>query len=181
MQSEPNAPGTGHSVFNRPPRSTVAPSVAGGAAAQAPTAHPALSDAERIRLEAQRRSGAGWFYWIAGLSLINAVLALSGQGWRFFLGLGITQLVQEVAEQSGGAGVKAGVVGLAAIAVFAVLGHRAALGHRWAFVLGMALYGLDGCILLLAQDWVGAGFHGFALVMINCGYGAAKRLPSPAD
>jgi hypothetical protein len=138
-----------------------------------------LSAGERTTLEAQRRGGGQWFYWIAGLSLINAVLALTGQDWRFLLGLGVTQLVQELSQQAGAPGIKAGLVGLAVIGLFAVLGQRAIQGHRWAFVLGMALFGLDGLIFLLIQDWVGVGFHAFALAMILRGYLAARRLPAP--
>ncbi len=125
------------------------------------------------------QSGAQWFYWIAGLSLINAILALTGQGWRFILGLGVTQLVQELAQESGGAGTKAGLVGLGVIAIFAFLGQRAVTGHHWAFLVGMTLYALDGAIFLLIQDWVGVGFHAFALIMIARGYAAARKLLSP--
>jgi hypothetical protein len=167
------------STFNHPPRPRATPTVGNAHVSQAPSTSPTVTDAERKTLEDRRRRGGQWFYWIAGLSLINAVLAFTGQGWRFILGLGITQLVQELAEQSGGAGVKAGIVGLAMIGFFAALGQRAVLGNQWAFVLGMVLFGLDGCIFLLAQDWIGVGFHGFALAMIARGYVAARRLPSP--
>ena len=37
------------------------------------------------------RSGANWFIWIAGLSLVNSVLFVAGSDWAFFLGLGATQ------------------------------------------------------------------------------------------
>ncbi len=50
---------------------------------------------------------------------------------------------------------------------------------RSSVVLGMVLFGLDGCIFLLAYDWIGVGFHAFALAMIAKGYVAARRLPSP--
>src|SRR2546428_11801124 len=36
------------------------------------------------------RSGANWFIWIAGLSLVNSVLFVAGSDWAFFLGLGAT-------------------------------------------------------------------------------------------
>jgi hypothetical protein len=121
--------------------------------------------------------GGQWFYWIAALSLINAVLAFSGQQWRFILGLGVTQLVQEMAA-SGNSGTIGGLVGVVLIVVFAVLGQRAVVGHGWAFVLGMILFGLDGLLFVLIQDWVGVGFHAFALLMIGRGYAAARRLPS---
>jgi hypothetical protein len=82
---------------------------------------------ERNALERRRRNGGQWFYWIAGLSLINAALAFAGQDWRFILGLGVTQVVQELAKS--GSGTKAGLVGVAVIVVFAILGQRAVQGH----------------------------------------------------
>ena len=108
--------------------------------------------------------------------MINAALAFSGQQWRFILGLGVTQLAQDMAA-SGNAGTISGLVGVALIVVFAVLGQRAVVGHGWAFVLGMILFGLDGLLFVLIQDWIGVGFHAFALLMIGRGYAAARQLP----
>jgi len=192
MNGDANAPDAGQSVFSRPPRAQSTPRPAAGRVVAAhSTAAPSASvpgtqrpgittpDAERRVLEAQRRRGATWFYWIAGLSFVNAVLMLTGQGWRFLLGLGITELVRSLAQRSGGTGLKAAVVGIAMIVVFGVLGERAVAGYRWAFVLGMVLYALDGCLFLVVRDWLALGFHVFALVMIGRGYVAACRLPSP--
>jgi len=104
----------------------------------------------RQALERRRRIGGQWFYWIAGLSLVNAAIGFTGADWRFILGLGVTQIVQELAK-SGSNGTTAGLVGLAVIAIFTVLGQRAVLGHGWAFVLGMTLYALDGGIFVLGE------------------------------
>src|SRR2546422_8687548 len=41
------------------------------------------------------RSGANWFIWIAGLSLVNSVLFVTGSHWSFFLGLAATQVSDE--------------------------------------------------------------------------------------
>jgi len=197
METEANKRSAGPSPFSRPPQPKTPSTFASGSAARdssrpggtdfarspvapARVGGPAMTDEARKTLEAQRRSGGQWFYWVAGLSLINSVLALTGQEWHFILGLGVTQLVQELSQQSGAAGLKAGLVGLGVIGLFTVLGHRAVQGYRWAFVLGMTLFALDGVIFLLVQDWVGVGFHVFALVMILRGYSAARRLPSPA-
>ncbi|HSF06086.1 MAG TPA: hypothetical protein VLG10_09890 [Methylomirabilota bacterium] len=187
METKTDRENAGPSPFSRPPQPKPTAAFGGGPAAidtarqstPAGAAGASPSADERRTLEAQRRGGGQWFYWIAGLSLINAVLALTGQDWHFILGLGVTQLVQGLSQQAGAAGIKAGLVGLAVIGLFAVLGQRAILGHRWAFVLGMALFGLDGVIFLVVQDWVGVGFHAFALVMILRGYLAARRLPAP--
>lgn len=187
MEVKTNSGNAGPSPFSRPPQPKPAPAFGSGPAGTdtsrpstpAGVAGASMSADEAKALEAQRRSGGQWFYWIAGLSLINAVLALTGQDWHFILGLGVTQLVQGLSQQPGTAGVKAGLVGLVVIGLFAVLGQRAIQGHRWAFVLGMTLFALDGVIFLLVQDWVGVGFHAFALTMILRGYLAARRLPSP--
>ena len=106
----------------------------------------------------------------------HAALAFSGQQWRFILGLGLTQLAQEMAA-SGNAGTISGLVGVALIVVFAFLGQRAIVGHGWAFMIGMILFGLDGLLFVLIQDWVGVGFHAFALLMIGRGYAAGRQLP----
>jgi hypothetical protein len=48
---------------------------------------------QRARLAHTLKSGGNWFFWIAGLSLITSILSLSGANWRFFLSLGITQII----------------------------------------------------------------------------------------
>ena len=71
----------------------------------APGAPSRWAEAEGLR--AQMQSGARWFYWIAGLSLINSIAAVSGSNWSFLAGLGITQLISGfalgLAEDVGGA------------------------------------------------------------------------------
>lgn len=193
MAIDTNQGGTRPSPFSRPPQPRTTPSFGGSVAAQ-PTPAPAagssfsrpqsaaptapgstLGDAERTELEAQRRGGGQWFFWVAALSLINSGLAMAGQEWRFILGLGVTQIVEELAK-SGNAGMTAGLVSLAFIGIFAALGYQAVKGAEWAFLLGMVLYALDGGVFLLAQHWLGVGFHVFALAMIGRGYVAARRL-----
>lgn len=186
MATEANRGSAGPSPFSRPPQPRTAPTSGIGHAAPPPSSSntsaemvSTLPDAKREALEGQRRSGGQWFYWIAALSSINAVLALAGQEWRFILGLGTTQLLQAVAQEAGGAGLKAGLISFAVIGFFAFLGKRAIHGYGWAFVVGMVFYGLDGLIFLLVQDWIGVGFHAFAVMMITRGYLAARQLPSP--
>ncbi|MFN8597714.1 MAG: hypothetical protein U0559_16215, partial [Anaerolineae bacterium] len=47
---------------------------------------------------------------------------------------------------------------------------------RWALILGMVLYGLDGLIFIWAQDWLGLAFHGYALFMMYLGLQAYRKL-----
>jgi len=175
MELQANRQG-GPSPFSRPPQPRAPSAFARPVAAPLTSQPTAPPSAEHQALERQRRGGGQWFYWIAGLSLINAALALSGQQWRFILGLGVTQLVQEMTA-SGSPGTIGGLVSVALIVVFAVLGQRATVGHGWAFLVGMILFGLDGLLFVLIQDWVGVAFHAFVLLMIGRGYAAARQLP----
>ena len=129
-------------------------------------------------LEKQLKGGGSWFYWIAGLSLVNSVVALSGSGTRFILGLGITQIFDELAKGMGsGAGLAVAVVlDLLAAAVFVFFGVFANKRHTWSFIVGMALYALDGLIYLIGQEWLGVGFHAFALFCLFRGFKACRAL-----
>jgi len=140
-----------------------------------PVAAPSAADPV---LEKQLKGGGSWFYWIAGLSLVNSALALSGSGTRFILGLGITQIFDELAKGMGsGSGLAVAVVlDLLASAVFVFFGVFANKRHTWSFIVGMALYALDGLIYLIAQDWLGVGFHAFVLFCLFRGFKACRAL-----
>ncbi len=128
-------------------------------------------------LAAQLRAGASWFYWVAGLSLVNSIVAFTGSSWRFMLGLGITQIFDALRENFGSAGtIVVLVLDLAAAAVFVLFGLFANKGQLWAFITGMALFALDGLVFLLAQDWLGVGFHVFVLYCLFRGFSACRQL-----
>ncbi len=144
-------------------------------ARSAPRARTPASAAREV-LERRRRSGALWFYWVAALSLVNSVVALTGQPWRFIIGLGITQLADALAARTGHGGVTVALIDAAVIGGFVLLGHFALRGRLWAFGVGAAFYALDGLIFLAVRDWVGVAFHVFVLVMTVRGLAAARRL-----
>ena len=50
-----------------------------------------------LKLESQFQRGANWFLWIAGTSIINSIIILTGGQWHLVIGLGITQIFDEVA------------------------------------------------------------------------------------
>ena len=134
-------------------------------------------------------SGANWFFWIAGLSVVNSVIQLLQSEWGFIVGLGITQVFDAIAlaasEELGSTGamvVKAIALGLDLLAAgfFALFGWLARRRMAWAFVVGMVIYALDGALFIFAQDWLGLGFHGFALFCIFGGYSAVRRLNAAA-
>jgi hypothetical protein len=180
------------SPFRRPPRPVspfprrsspafgpvpAAPSTTTTSARSAPRAASGTpASATREALERQRRNGALWFYWVAGLSLVNSVVALTGQQWRFIMGLGITQLADALAARTGHGGVTVALTDAALIGAFVLLGRFALRGRLLAFGVGVAFYALDGLIFLAVRDWVGVAFHVFVLVMTVRGLDAARRL-----
>lgn len=126
---------------------------------------------------AQLKSGASWFYWIAALSLVNSIAAFTGSDWRFIIGLGITQIFDAIGQEIASAGkIVALVLDLVVAGVFVLFGVFANKGHLWAFIVGMVLFALDGLIFLLAQDWIGVGFHVFVLYCLFRGVQASRRL-----
>jgi hypothetical protein len=118
-------------------------------------------------LERRAKAGASNFYWIAGLSVLNSVISAFNGGVAFVVGLGITQFVDAIAgiaaEQAPEITLVIRVAGLAVsvvmAGVFVVFGFFGARQHRWAFITGMVLYGLDALLLLFFKDWLGFGFH----------------------
>lgn len=132
---------------------------------------------QKMTLEHRMKGGASWFYWIAGLSIINTVITLSGSHWHFLAGLGITEVIDYLATKTGNAGMLIAIVldTLAAI-VFIFFGVFANKRNTWAFVVGMTFYALDGLIILLAQSWISLLFHGFVLFQIFGGLRAGNEL-----
>lgn len=136
-------------------------------------------------------NGANWFYWIAGLSAINAIVALAGSAWGFGLGLGITQLLAGIGSAVTGApdsaavaaagvttdaaiieSVSTGVVifcwagVVALIGFFAWLGYAARRPSFRLFLTGFILYALDTAVFIIAGDWIGLLLHGVALFFL---------------
>ena len=153
------------------------PAFASRVAVAAPIATAPIMPRRDPATEAQLKSGASWFYWIAGLSLINSIVAFTGSNWRFMLGLGVTQLFDAFGNELGGAGKVVGLtLDLLAAGVLVCFGVFAHKRHLWAFVVGMVLIALDGLIFLLAQDWLGVGFHVFILYCLFRGAKACREL-----
>jgi hypothetical protein len=114
-------------------------------------------------------NSANWFFWIAALSLINSFITMSGSHWQFFLGLGITQAVDGIGSVAGSPAV-AFVINLFITGFVAMFGIFARKGQKWAFLVGMILYALDGVLVLIATDFIAAAFHAFVLFAIFRGF-----------
>jgi hypothetical protein len=105
-------------------------------------------------------SGARWFWWIVGFSIVNIVLFQSGSDISFVIGLGMTSVSDAIFEE-------AKLIGFAIDAVilgfFGLMGLYAQRGKLWAFYVGIAVYVLDACIYVYVEDWLSIAFHGLAL------------------
>jgi CubicO group peptidase (beta-lactamase class C family) len=129
----------------------------------------ALNYPEIAKSNAEIGSGANWFYWIAGLSLVNSVLTHGGSDTSFVIGLGFTLIADNLFKELA---VIAYVIDALALAFFIGMGWFAGKGRFWAFVTGMVFYTLDAGIYLMFQDWMPFGFH--VLALFYMGRGAMK-------
>jgi len=112
------------------------------------------------------RSAARWFWWIAGLSVVNTVLSHSGSDTNFVVGLGITAVSDAVFSQ---AKVIAFAIDAVAVGFFSFMGLKAMRGSAWAFYAGLAVYAIDALIYVRFQDWMPVAFHALAIFFIAKG------------
>jgi hypothetical protein len=137
---------------------------------------------DHFALRHQLKSGANWFYWIAGISLVNSVISLFDGNWNFAVGLGITQIFDGIIrfgiEEGSGNWIKAVFFSLDLVVagMFVLLGVFANRRQSWAFVAGMILYALDGAIMIFAGDILGIIIHALALYFLFRGFQAARQL-----
>lgn len=130
---------------------------------------------QKARVLQALKNRASWFLMIAGLSIVNSILAMSGGGFRFIFGLGVSQIVDALAHQAGSPGFVLDLVINGMIAgVLVLFWNFARSGQRWAWYLGMALYAVDGVLLLLFKDYLAIAFHAYALYRMSSGL---KLLP----
>ncbi len=143
------------------------PAPAGHCRSRRPRASP-----ERKSLEAAARSGVNWFFWIAGLSVLNSAVFLMGGRISFVVGLGMTQFVDgfisAIANQAGGqAALTVRIIGfvlnLCITGIFVVAGILGRRMVRWAVIVGMVIYALDALLFASFGEWLSVGFHAFAL------------------
>jgi hypothetical protein len=149
------------------------------AQAQTPQITPEIIAAEKnkLELESSFRSGARWFYWIAGLSIINTLIIMFKGSMNFVVGLGITQVIDILGQHFGGIGsFVALALNLIVFSVFIIIGVLCNKRYAWAFWIGIGLYALDGLVFLLGMDLLAIGFHAFVIFCVYSGYKSLKKL-----
>jgi hypothetical protein len=145
--------------------------------ADAQAASPAAPSPSQIALaNPVIRSGARWFWWIAGLSLVNIVLFQTGSNTSFVVGLGITALSDVAFAHNKAVGF---VIDALVVGFFVLMGAQAARGMLWAFYVGLTVYALDALIYLNYQDWMPVAFHAFAIFFIAKGAMALRAALQP--
>lgn len=124
--------------------------------------------------EATVRNSASWLFLIAGLSVVNTILSISGVTWVFALGLGVTQVMDYIrvitAREAPAAVMLVTVIAIILeiiiTAVYVMLGIFARKGKRWAFVVAAILYGFDTLLSFLSFSVICIGLHIWAMVSL---------------
>ena len=140
-------------------------------------------EASLLAIQTTIQTGGKWFWWVAGLSLVNSVVALSGGQVHFVVGLGVTLIADSIAQEASRQNPDIAGVATAIALVWALLVSAMVFVTGWlvrkrylaAFVIGMGLYALDGLIFLLFQDWMSVAFHGLALFFMGKGLQACLQ------
>lgn|GEM_PF-717903 len=175
---------------NQPARPLAGPPPAAGSSqgySAPPPPMPVAKSGQVSLLEHKVQSGARWFYWVVGLSLINTVIALANMSIHFALGLGVTSIFDAIlsAAAEHGAMGKAAIicvpVNLAILGVYGALGYCASKRMQWAFIVGLVLYSLDTALIVLSlfagsMMFIGLIIHVVALVAIAGGIKASGQL-----
>lgn len=140
---------------------------------------------ERAKAVGRAQRGASWFFWIAALSAINSIIAITGGGRVFIFGLGVTQVVDAFAtvfeqELGLGRGSWLGIAGLAlsllVAGLIALIGYLARKGNSVVYLFGMGLYVLDGLLVAVFQDWLSLLFHAVVMIYLVMGFRALRVL-----
>jgi hypothetical protein len=139
-----------------------------------PAAGPSLSTGGgRITLDqidpmslAGIRAGANWFFWIAGLSVVNFVFGLAGTNFGFSVGSIAVDVCAALARRDGQFNATFAIAGAMMIGVWVLLGVLARRAYRTAFVVGIALFALDALLLLMSFSIIGVAIHAWILYRI---------------
>jgi hypothetical protein len=121
--------------------------------------------------------GAGWFFWLAILSVINSLVVYFYNTPNTPVALGITQWLDGThAGIKSALSTEALVVNLliaGALAMFGVLARR---GSDIAFVVGIFLYAIDAMLVIGLRDFFAFGVHLIGLFFLVKGLLASRHI-----
>jgi hypothetical protein len=145
-------------------------------------------DLLRFQLLQRRLNGGSWFYWIGGASILNSVLNAAGTQWGLAVGLGVTYLIDGLAEGLSNTvrtPIYAFIIDVAIAGGFLLIGRAARRGNLSWYAVGIGLYALDGLLFVLVQDFLGIAVHAIGIYGLISGWRATRSLrqleaPTPA-
>jgi hypothetical protein len=145
-------------------------------------------DLLRFQLLQRRGSGGAWFYWIGGASILNSVLNAAGTQWCLAVGLGVTYLIDGLAEALSNTvrtPIYAFIIDVLIASTFLLIGRAARRGNLGWYAVGIGLYFLDGLLFVLFGDLLGIAVHAIAIYGLISGWRATRSLrqleaPAPA-
>jgi uncharacterized membrane protein len=116
------------------------------------------------------------FYYIAGFTIINAILVLSKTDSMLIGGLGAGVFAQAIsmgidADASMGMANMASLLGiiinLVLASFFVLFGVYGSRGFRWPVLIGMFAYLADTLLFVMIDDWLSVILHVFFLVLLS--------------
>lgn len=144
-------------------------------------------DPVKLKFITRIASGLSWFNWLAGLSMVNALLLCFKADLSMIFGLSLTDLLYglTVHFQGGrdlglpGYGVVLGGTAVLSM-LFFILGRVAGSGRLWPLYVACVLYLLDGGVSFLCESWLALACHAWIMFRfvdaITAHYGLAKYL-----
>jgi len=141
-------------------------------AGQTDAEYRAAEEQRRADLRSESESDANYYFWAAGVAALGT--GLLPTRLNILANVGAVDLLRYYGKSLGPAYPL--VVAAAWVAGLVALGFAARRGHRWAFMAGMVLYGLD-MITLIVTFSVGAfGVHSFFVFRWFQGQNALRDL-----
>jgi hypothetical protein len=145
-----------------------------------PTPEERSAAAVKVRvaaLEKQFTNGVRCFYWIAVLSLANTFL-VHFANWSFYLGLGVTRVVDALAFKSerGGLVIAPLLSSFCISGVFALFGFFGLKRKSVPIIIGLGLFVLDSFIFVAEERWLSVAFHALFSCAILVGYLALQEM-----
>lgn len=188
--NNPLAPGNsfcqscGYNLGENPDISDVKKSNEAGSIPEKQEENPELTRLE-IEKEDLRKSisaSAGWFYYVAVLSVITTICVVFEISGGFFGSLAVTYFISLIALSIGGAAkFIAFILTVLVSGIYGALGLFATRRNNMAFLVGLILYGLDFLVLFLLllfdpfNSVIDIIIHGVALYYFYKGLKANKR------
>lgn len=147
-------------------------------AGQTDQEYKATEKQRRADLLADSRSAANYFFWAAGLAALGT--GLLPIRLNVIVSIGTVELLTLYGRQLGPLYPIAVLCTAAAwVVVVAGLGLAARSGHRWAFLAGIALYGVDMLSLMVTFSLWAFGAHAFFVFRWFQGQKALKEVGEP--